>query len=110
MVIAMPGIHVGAGGVEGITVPDGITVTGGNGLGGEAVLDCQGSGRGFTIGSGQAEIYNMTARRCSATGQGTEGLGGGILISGGSPTLAGVVVEQCGKFLVLSRAPQATPE
>jgi len=91
-VIAMPGIHAGAGG-EGISLQKTITVTGGDAQGGQAVLDCHGSSRGFTIESGRAKLYNMTIRNCSATGQGNAGFGGGIQISGTttSPTLAGLV-------------------
>ena len=66
-VVAMPGVHAGAGG-DGIQLPDGITVTGGFSGTTATVLDCQGSGRGFDISSGHGKIYNMTVRNCTLAG------------------------------------------
>ena len=90
-VLAMPGVHKGAGG-EGIDLSglDNVEVTGQ----GHAVVDCSRSGRGFVITHGQPTLRGFTVRNCVAPESTPEG--GGLAIgSAASPVVADMVVEHC---------------
>ncbi len=70
-------------------------------LGGEngapvTIIDCQGSGRGLLFDSGetaQASVNGFTIRNGVAPGTFPNNSGGGIYCNGGSPTIAGCVIE-----------------
>ena len=99
---ALPGVHKGAGG-EGIELNGTVKVTGQ----GHAVVDCEGSGRGFMIRSGQPTLQGLTVRNCTAQA------GGGVGITQhGSGVLADLIVERCeadfgGGIAVWTSAPPA---
>ena len=69
----------------------GIVVQGNPATPSACIIDCGGSGRGFSITSGEDE--ECLIQSLTITGGNTPGSGGGIYISGSSPTIRNCVID-----------------
>ncbi len=94
-VLVAPGTYTGSGNKNLDFGGRTITLASVNGAA-VTIIDCQGSGRGMLFDSGEtqsASVYGFTIRNGVAPGTFPNNSGGGIYCNGGSPTIAGCVIE-----------------
>jgi hypothetical protein len=120
-IVLASGTYSGAGNRDVNLGTKNLTITSATGLVNSCVIDCQQAGRAFLIAGGQASatvIHGLTIRNGhapSGSTDPTEGSGGGIAISGSSPTVSSCTfigntadVYGGGMFIVASQGAMVT--